>query len=53
MEYELDAARATYYVMRELVAHHPGGTSNERSLATRLHALEALSTGPDFRPPAP
>ena len=34
MEHELDAARNYYYVMRELVAHHPGGTANERSLAT-------------------
>jgi hypothetical protein len=34
MEYELDAARDYYYVMRELIAHHAAGTTNERSLAT-------------------
>jgi hypothetical protein len=34
MEYELDAARDYYYVIRELVAYHPGGTSNASSLAT-------------------
>jgi hypothetical protein len=33
MQLELDAARDTYYVIRELVVHHPGG-ANERSLAT-------------------
>ena len=34
MQYELDAARDYYYVIRELISHHPGGTTNERSLAT-------------------
>ncbi len=34
MEQELDAARDYYYVMRELIAHHAAGTSNERSLTT-------------------
>jgi hypothetical protein len=34
MEYELDAARDYYYVIRELVAYHPGGARNESSLAT-------------------
>ncbi len=34
MERELDAARDYYYVIRELVAYHPGGTTNESSLAT-------------------
>lgn len=34
MEQELDAARDYYYVIRELVAYHPGGTTNESSLAT-------------------
>lgn len=33
MQFELDAARDTYYVVRELVLHHAGG-ANERSLAT-------------------
>jgi hypothetical protein len=34
MEQELDAAREYYYVMRELIAHHAAGTTNERSLST-------------------
>lgn len=34
MEHELDAARDYYYVIRELVAYHPGGARNESSLAT-------------------
>ena len=34
MEQELDVARDYYYVLRELIAHHPGGTNNERTLAT-------------------
>lgn len=34
MEHELDAARDYYYVIRELVAYHPGGSRNESSLAT-------------------
>lgn len=34
MEYELDAARDYYYVIRELVVHHESGGSNDRSLTT-------------------
>lgn len=48
MEYELDTARDYYYVIRELVAYHPGGTRNESSLATvrRLcRAAAAIADG--------
>ena len=47
MEQELDAARDCYYVMRELIAHHPCGTSNERTLATLRSLCRAAASVED------
>ena len=45
MEQELQAARDCYYVLRELIRHHPDGNTNERALATARRLCQSAALG--------